>query len=473
MSTTEASNIADAGQAGWTRGLARDLFPGPATPFAWTLLAPAAEKALPNVYSEVGGQTSASAAFWRLERGYAYLNAAALAEADQTLCGAAWLGPVQPPVPGGLRGRLQAGGVTKRCQARLASAVGEASGLQTRLSRWLAWVQGVKWSQADLLQVMEELEPHAFSALQVHFYARMGLNVARAALEAQLPEWLPAAPDVAAALSIGVPGLPSVAIAEAVLDAARREPADPERLATLARSGHRGPGEIRPDAARWADAAELLGRLAEHGTPVWTQAAAGGRREAALTELKRRLNGGQFRQAEELLAGLAGAMRAADVAWDCLALVMAAAQRWAGAAAREALAAGLIVRPADVLYLELEELKQVATGEWHAGDREEVGAAVSRRMAEAVVAPAPPGTLAATLVTPGPCAGPLYRASPSDVLPPAGARWSAETADAGCAPFWNFAACVETTGDDAWSPGMVVARGLGVPARVGVTPADA
>jgi len=51
---------------------------------------------------------------------------------------------------------------------------------------------------------------------------------------------------------------------------------------------------------------------------------------------------------------------------------MAAAQCWIGAAAAEATEAGLISVTADVLLLELEELKQVATGEWHGGKRGEV-----------------------------------------------------------------------------------------------------
>lgn len=468
MSTTAKSTTSDAGQGGWTRRLARDLFPGAITPFARTLLAAPAERALANAYAELGGQAGPQARFWHFSGGYAYLNSAAIEEADASLCGAAWLGDSRPDARGGLRARLQAGGVIRRCQSRLAALTGEAAGLQTRLSRWWAWVQGLKWSQADLLQVMEELEPHALAALQNYFLARAGLNVAAAVFEARLGEWLPAfGADDAAALALGVSDLPSVGIAEAVVHASRLGASDPERLATLARSSHRGPGEIRPDAARWSDAPELLAHLAGQGAPTWTPASAAERRQRSLAFAERSLNAGQFRELRGLLDGLAGAMRTADVAWDSLTLVMAAAQSWAGAAARETLAAGLIARPSDVLYLELEELKQVATGEWHAGDREEVQAAVSQRIGEAPVQPATAPAGSPVTVVPGNCAGPLYCDRPSEALPPTGSTWLAETADPGAAPLWMFAGCVQATGTGAWSPGMIVARGLGIPAVAG------
>jgi hypothetical protein len=210
-----------------------------------------------------------------------------------------------------------------------------------------------------------------------------------------------------------------------------------------------------------------LAHLQELGTSAWTHASAVNQRAAALSNLQRAVSSSQFGQVAAVLESLAAAMRAADIAWDSLTMVLAAAQRWASAAARETMAAGLITRPGDVLYLELEELKQVATGEWHAGDQAEVQAAVAGRLRE-VSAPPRPRPASPVTVSPGACASTLYCDSPRDSLPPAGVAWHHESADAGSAPFWGFAACVTTTAADPWSPGMVAARGLGVPARVGV-----
>ncbi len=456
------------GQASWTRDLARDLFCGWTTPFAWTLLRSPAEAALRGAYGELGSALILPGeSFWRSDDGVIRLNAALVAQADQTLAGAAWLGRVQPPAPGGLLARLQTGSIVKRCQARIAVSAGGVPNLQVRLLRWLASVKGLRWTQADLLQVMEELEPHALAALQAFFLARMGLNAAHAQLQAKLAEWMPdCPPDICASLYLGVDGLPSVIAAEAVNDAARRPAADPERDSILARYGHRGPGELRPDGWRWGAAPELLAFLAEQDDEGWQPEGAANRRKAALAGLEDRLDGGRFRQIEALLQQVHASMRAADAAWDALAVVMAAAQHWVAAAAGEAMAAGLVARQGDVLYLELEELKQVATGEWHAGRSAGVAEAVgARKRAQVAVSPQS-SEGPQVVVCPGECHGPHYCDSPQQTLPPSKAVWFGESPDPGCAPFWRHACAVLATGDDIWAPGMIVARGMGVPAKV-------
>lgn len=460
-----------AGQASWTRDLARDLFSGWTTPFAWTLLRSPAEAALRGAYMDLGAtSTLPGESFWRSDDGAVYLNAALVAQADLTLAGAAWLGRAQPPAPGGLLARLQTSSTVKRCQARIAATPGEVNDLETRLSRWLTSVQGLKWTQADLLQVMEELEPHALAALQGYFLARMGLNAAHAQLQARLAEWVPACPfDVRTGLYLGVDDLPSVVMAEEVNEASRLPATNPARLTMLARCSHRGPGEMRPDARRWGAAQELLAHLAEQGDAGWRPEKAAEQRKAALAEIRGRLDGGRSRQLDELLQQGHRMMRAADVAWDALTMVMAAAQWWAAAAAREATAAGLIARPGDVLYLELEELKQVATGEWHAGRSAGVQEAVEGRQRALAALPLPASEEVPVTVSPGACEGLLYCDSPVQTLPPPNAVWLGESADPGCAPFWRHACAVLATGDDIWAPGMIAARGVGAPARVGAS----
>jgi hypothetical protein len=469
LKSIESLRATSAGQTSWTRDLARDLFSGWTTPFAWTLLRAPVETALRSVYTAVGAAlTAPGEPFWRSEEGAVYLNAALIAQTDQTLAGAAWLGRRQPPAPGGLLARLQTGSTAKRCQARVAAAPGEAQSLQTRLSRWLTSVQGLRWTQADLLQVMEELEPHALAAFQVYFLARMGLNAAHAQLQARLAEWAPDCPsDVLAGLYLGVDGLPSASTAEAVNEAARLPAAGPARLAALARCSHRGPGEMRPDAHRWGAAPELLAHLAAQGDAGWRPARAAEQRDAALAEIRGRLDVGRYRQVDELLGRVHGMMAAADVAWDAMTMAMAAAQHWTAAAAQEAMAAGLIAHPGDVLYLELEELKQVATGEWHAGRSAGVQEAVEGRKRAVSSLPRPLSEGAPVVVSPGACEGPLYCDSPVQTLPPPDAIWLAESADPGCAPLWRRACAILATGDDIWAPGMIAARGMGAPASAG------
>jgi hypothetical protein len=422
----------------WTRHISRDLFPGAATPYAWTLLASAADDALRGAYRTLGAVELGGGALWRRsDEGRVYLNAAALTDADASLRGAAWLGSSRPAVSTGLLARLQGGAAVRRAQAAIATAVTAAPALHARLLTWLNKVAALRWTQADLLQVMEELEPNARAALQTYFILRMGLPAVFLPFQGAEQHIL-----------AGARGLPTVDAAASLAEAALLPADDPARAAAIARYGHRGPGEIGSSAHRWAAEPDLLAGL--------RSVLARGGRNAPVSP-----HGDAPREALALV-------QAADTAWDALTVVAAASQRWVQFAATEALAAGLITRPADVLYLELEELKQVATGEWHGGRSAAVQEQVEQRRAamapaDSVASPAParPASGAA------PISGPAYLGAPPDELPPAGAVWLTERPDPGCAPYWRAAAGIVAAAADPWSPGVIAARALGVPCITG------
>ena len=230
--------------------------------------------------------------------------------------------------------------------------------------------------QADLLQVMEELEPKTRDVLVAYFILRAGLSAAASQVADRLVEWLPERPpDVTWGLYVGLADMPGVESAYVLAVAARDEAS---RGAALARFGHRGPGEMRPDGMRWADQSALLASLADQ-RPQRNSDTAHIQRQAIEAWVFSQLDASKSRQFEAALRRAQALCVAADVAWDAATMVMAAAQRWAEATASEATSAGLILRPADVLYLELEELKQVATGEWHPGRSAAVQAEVARR----------------------------------------------------------------------------------------------
>lgn len=450
----------------WSRELASDLFPGATTPFAWTALRAPAETALRRAWVELGAPAPADAPLWRrADDGCVYVDAAALNTAASALHGAAWLiaAPAEPAQ--GLVARWQAGGMIRRAQARIAATQESVAGLQARTAKWLAWVRGLRWTQADLLQVMEELEPQAQNTLQTYFTLRAGVAAAHAQVAGRLTDWLPTCPaSVIWTLYAGLEGLPSVEAAYAVAIAARDSAAQPD---TLARFGHRGPHEVRPDALRWLDSPVLLAGLAER-RPLRNPDSARVQCQAAEAWIFGQLGSSQSRQLEPLLAHTRDLCRAADCAWDAFVMVIAAAQCWIQAIASEAVAATLIAGPADVLYLELEELKQVATGEWHPGRSAEVREAVGiRRRAQAALRAHPDSGPAPRSGSPGQAQGPAYLAAPGEQLPPQGAIWLGEVADAGCAPFWLSAGALTTATAGVWSPGLIAARALGVPAVIG------
>ena len=153
------------GQTLWTRDLARDLFPGRATPFGWTLLRAPAENAMRRMWAAFGVADLPQTPFWQYGvDGYVRLNAENLAAASRVVQGAAWLGAVRGDAPTGFAARLRQPAVIRRTEAEVQAALADVAALNARLFDWRQWVRGLRWTQADLLQVMEELEPNAQAA---------------------------------------------------------------------------------------------------------------------------------------------------------------------------------------------------------------------------------------------------------------------------------------------------------------------
>ena len=458
----------NAGQASWTRAVARDLFPANVSPFHWTLLQRPAERAMQRTWADLGATLPADAFWRRAADDRIYLNADLLAEAGRALHGAAWLGPRPPVERAGFFGRWQTQGGIQRTQAQITATAREIEALDDRLANWLAWVRELRWTQADLLQVMEELEPQAQAVLRASFILRAGLSAAQTEVTERLADWLPDCPAALRGhLYAGLSGLPSVEAAYALRELAR----DPNRAATdasfRARYGHRGPGEASPDALRWHAHPDLAREIAL--LPARRDAAsAQAQRQTAETWIWARLPENRRRQFTPLLDRARALCRAVDLAHDGLARVMAAAQTWLRAAAVEAVAAGLIGEPDAGCFLELEELKQVATGEWHHGHREQVRAAVAQRRAH-VSPETAEQRHSAQPASPGQARGPILRRSwreDTALLP--GAILLTEVADPGDAAGWLAAGAIVDAAGDPWSPGMIVARALGIPAVTGM-----
>jgi len=448
------------------------LFPTTATPFHWTLLQHPAEQALRRAWADLGVSLP-DAPFWHRDAdGRVVLNLTLVNQAGRALHGAAWL--IVPPEPtgAGVFDRLRAPGAIRRVQAQLAGALPAARALQTHLAAWLTGVLRLRWSQADLLQVMEELEPQAEAALRAYFTARAGLSAAQTEAARLLAGgWPECPPGLALGLYAGMADLPSAAAAYA-LAALGPTPAEAARRAFLADYGHRGPGEAEPEAQRWADHPDRL--LACAALPAIRDAAYAQAVRTNAEQVLRAQLGGRWQQLAPALAEARTLCQALDLAWDGFVRVMTAAQAWLRAVAVEARAAGLIAQVTEVRYLELEELKQVATGEWHGGRSAAVRAEVARRrIARANARAELPQPLQPA--SPGQAIGPIFRPDAADVAHDASLHYAhaivqVAVADPGQAPYWLAAAGLLDAAGDPWSPGMIVARALAVPALSGLPP---
>jgi pyruvate,water dikinase len=416
-----------------------------------------------DAWAALGAAGLPTAPFWEAGiDGYVRLNASNLAAASRALYGAAWLGPVRGEVPSGIAARLRVPGVIRRAEAEIQCVQAAMPSLHARLFDWHHWVRGLRWTQADILQVMEELEPNAQAALRAYFTLRAGLEAAHARLaNAVAPARDPAR---GAGLIAGLAGLPSV---EAVYALARCGSADPAYEDFLFRYGHRGACDVTPAAVRWRDHPERL-RVAIGTGATREVSTAQPSRDSVGNALLGSLDSRSAREAGAALEAASGLARAADMAWDSIALVMAAAQYWIGAAAAEAAEAGLIGDAADVLLLELEELKQVATGEWHGGKRDEVEAQVKRRRLQMLGPSEPVSPTQAQPAGGGRAEGAALRMGPGQsIAPRAHSILTAQNPDAGWTDHWMTASGLISAATDPCSPGMIVARVLGLPSVIG------
>lgn len=230
---------------------------------------------------------------------------------------------------------------------------------QERLRGWARRVFAMRWSQAQLLQVMEEIEPLTTDACYDEQRAAAAALGSYASLCEMADGWK-LGPTILldAVAGIETPLAAMVADFVAGLDA--------EQL--LARFGHRGDHEMELSAPRLAEIGFPVAPPTEAKQPTWQPAVAQARRGQAEAELSGQaglLRRGAVRkavaQAQEML-------KAHGQAEDGLAWVLAAVRRWALAAGSEGAKDGRLDSVEDIFWLELEEIKQMMTGEWHSRD---------------------------------------------------------------------------------------------------------
>jgi hypothetical protein len=88
------------------------------------------------------------------------------------------------------------------------------------------------------------------------------------------------------------------------------------------------------------------------------------RRTAAAASLSRQLGGGQRKQFDAASGQVEQLVALLPKVHEAVVIVAAAARYWVSGAAGEALVDGRLETADEVFLLELEELKQLMTGEW-------------------------------------------------------------------------------------------------------------
>lgn len=382
------------------------------TPFSHSVLAEISRRAWFHYYSKLGLDIAfAPRNLVRNAEGRPYLDLKWICEQDVTFAG---LQPLTLRLNGapvaicdwekpGFVAAFKFGRSRKKIEDLLADLSREMPAITGRIRDWRAKVQGMRWTQAEILQIMEEIERFGVDSLMAYFAARHNLERAHNGLlqmlnGGALSERLHL---INSSLS-DLQGLPEVDLTERLIRLAALAADDTNVRPWLEAVGAASSLEELP-AGPFADGVEAL--LADFGHwttgvgemahPVWAEepglllAAIAICLKEGATEPKRvpstaarqqllgAVESTDRKQAEQMLEKLAQLTLLQNQALNAFANLLAGSRIWALAAGNEAAADGRLLDPQDVFLFELEEIKQMMTGEWNITSTDEI-----RRRAE-------------------------------------------------------------------------------------------
>lgn len=348
------------------------------------------------------------------------------------------------------------GGKTKK-MLRVAVILLEAAPAKNqRLQHWAEGVQVMSWSQSQLLQVMEEVEPMialAIETVEEMAWAALGSYLL---LTKTLARWFAAdAPEWAMNLVLGVETPDS----QQVDDLAQRMSVS----AWQERWGHRADFELELASPRLAEL-DLSWWPQTSASVAWSPQQAQQRSHEAQERAVAKAGWLQRSSLQKQIMLARQALAAYGEAQDSLAKTLAATRRWCLAAAAEGREGDRIHEPDEVFRLELEEIKQMMTGEWH--HRRFVESQITTRVPEIVDSPSTRSTPLRIVDSPSlDGATPLSR--PEAISPlEAGSVALVERTSALWTPLFLRAGGVVISKGSFLAHGAAVARGGGVPLLV-------
>ncbi|MBI3957645.1 MAG: hypothetical protein HY328_02460 [Chloroflexi bacterium] len=370
------------------------------SPFSYSVLAEISQRAWFHYYTRLGAEIAfAPKTLVRNVDGRPYLDLKWICEQDVAFVG------LQPPVlrlngapvaicsweKPGLVAAFRLGRNQKKLADLLNNLSAEMPAITARVQKWYAKVMAMRWTQAEILQIMEEIERYGTESLMAYFAARHNLERAHNALVNLLPSG-----DTAHRLHLinsalsDLDGLTELSLTGEILALARLAARDSKLTAWLGQThtANRSEGILSgPFADSLARLFDNFGHWAtgvgEMAHPCWiedpelilsailacakSQATEPKRvpSTAARQQLLDSVNGSARKQAEQLLESLRTLTILQSQALHAFAYVLAGTRTWALAAGAEAAADGRLLSPQDAFLYELEEIKQMMTGEWN------------------------------------------------------------------------------------------------------------
>ncbi len=409
---TFASPGAESGQV-WSRSFLEPLAPGALTQFSSSLLAEIVARTWYLYYDRLGFSPTPKTRVVKTIHGRPFVNLTVSARLDADNAG------IEPPafvVDGnrralfawqkpGLLGGMKLGRGAKKIDETLAALQSELPDITARAREWHDKVLALRWSQAEVLQIMEEIERYGAAALLPYFAVRHNLEAAIR----RLLDLLSARPatEAMALLAATLGGAEAVLehdMAQRIRMLGRMAAAQPQIAAWL-RAGDFDDWANSVPAGDFADAARTFFGLYGHRglaegdvcNPRWNerpalvfhaiQIAAANPATATATgagpvdTLLAAVDGKAQKEAGRLVEQVRTLIEMQSRALNAFAYILAATRRWALAAGHEAMADRRITELDNVFFYELEEMKQMMTGEWNVSDRSGIHETASERRA--------------------------------------------------------------------------------------------
>ena len=413
----------------WELNSLSPLAPGLLTPFSYSVVAEIMRRGWFQYYDRLRFEPMPGARLVRQHRGYTYLNSSISAALDANVAAIEpctihvnnVLFPLAKWEKPGLLGGIKAARSQKQVDVLLKEFSNEVVVATQKAKAWYENLLTLKWSQADILQVMEQIERVGSDCLMIFFAAQhnLGLLYNRLfwATQAQAP--YPLNMQLIVAASSDAAGLieqemidqiqairASLASSGKLADfrarlancarentegvttegSTRSEPVDPILLEVikpfLERFGHRGLGEGEVRNPRWAENPILLCQVIASGAEVGAGQRATVATEAARKILLAKIDAKGQKQAQKWLQQIPELLRLQSLSLHAFSYVQAGTRQWALAAAHEAMTDNRLTHPSEIYFYALEEAKEMMTGEWNVSATDEIRAVAAQRRAE-------------------------------------------------------------------------------------------
>lgn len=401
----------------WSQFPLQPLTASVLTPFSYSVLEEIARRAWYQYYDELGFAPVARSRLLRRYEGRTYLNLSISAQRDAE---AAAVEPFtllinEQPFPlvkwekPGLLAGLKSGRNRKKITTQLATYSQTIDAIAQKAADWYFRTQELRWSQADVLQIMEEIERVGTDSFKLFFAARHNLELLYNRLLRLLPaqQALPAklallqgalgdltdlveyqmAEELLVLGELTATDQPTVDWLQARNFAAWQQQLPNKRIVDavagfMERYSHRCVDEAEIRQPRWHEEPSLFFASLHAFIKKHPKHPAKLPATQHLQRLLEEIPAGERAGVQELITQIRRLSKLQSQALHAFAYVLAGTRRWALAAAKEAMADGRLQQSDDLFFFELEEIKQMMTGEWNVSALATIHTTCQNRRAE-------------------------------------------------------------------------------------------